>query len=109
MPVTLVLGSAAEVTSTYPAQVAPTHRAAEMTFAHHPKMTPAHHAAEVASITCKRAVATPALPTAMAATMIAILCNINLHSLERGLRNGPQMTVAARVAGARPPCSASTI
>ena len=64
MPVTLVLGSAAEVVSTYPAQVASTHRAAEMTFAHPPKMTPAHPAAEMASTaaevastaatTCKR-------------------------------------------------------
>ena len=79
MPVTLVLGSAAEVASTYPAQVVSTHRAAEMTFAHRPKMTPAHPAAEVAS---------NANAAAMAATMIAILCNRNLHSLERGLRNG---------------------
>ena len=57
MPVTLVLGSAAEVASTYPAQVASTHRAAE-TFAHQPKMTPAHPTAELATTaattTCKR-------------------------------------------------------
>lgn len=49
MPVTLVLGSATEVASTYPARVTSTHRAAEMTCAHHPKMTPAHPAAEVAT------------------------------------------------------------
>jgi hypothetical protein len=54
MPVTLVLGSAAEVASTYPAQVAWTHCAAEMTCAHHPKMTPAHPAAEVATATTTR-------------------------------------------------------
>src|SRR3981081_2742708 len=60
MPVPLVLGSAAEVVSTYPAQVASTHRAAEMTFAHPPKMTPAHPAAEMASTA---AVATAAATT----------------------------------------------
>ena len=49
MPVTLVLGSATEVASTCPAQVASTHRAAEMTFAYPPKMAPTHPAAEVAS------------------------------------------------------------
>jgi hypothetical protein len=55
MPVTLVLGSAAEVASTYPAQVASTHRAAEMTFAQPPKMTPAHPAAMASTVTkCKR-------------------------------------------------------
>jgi hypothetical protein len=42
MPVTLVLVSAAEVASTYPAQVASAHRPAEMTTAH------------PAAATCKR-------------------------------------------------------
>ena len=49
VPVTLVLGSAAEVLSTYPAQVASTHRAAEVTSAHPAKMSTAHSAAEMAA------------------------------------------------------------
>jgi hypothetical protein len=107
MPV-LVLGSAAEVASTYPAQVVSTHRAAEMTFAHRPKMTPAHPAAEVATnaaTTTSKRVGRNANAAAMAATMIAILCNTNLHSLELAKR----VTDAARVAGAPPPCSTSAI
>jgi hypothetical protein len=48
MPETLVIGSAAEVVSTYPAQVASTHRAAEMTPAY-----PAVKVATTAASTCK--------------------------------------------------------
>jgi hypothetical protein len=45
VPVTLVLGSAAEVVSTYPAQAARTHRAAEVTSAHPAKMSATQPAA----------------------------------------------------------------
>jgi hypothetical protein len=48
MPVTPVLGFAAEVTSTYPAQVASTHGAAEV--------------ASTAAITCKRIVRNTSAP-----------------------------------------------
>jgi hypothetical protein len=49
VPKMLVLGSAAEVLSTYSAQVPSTHRAAEVTSAHSAKMSTAQPAAEMAA------------------------------------------------------------
>ena len=57
VPEMLVLGSAAEVLATYPAQVASTHRAAEVTSAHSAKMSTAQPAPEMAATaapTCER-------------------------------------------------------
>jgi hypothetical protein len=61
VPVTLVLGSAAEVLSTYAAEVASTHRAAKVTSAHSAKMSTAQPTA-VAS-TASTAVASTAATT----------------------------------------------